>query len=166
MVVLRPGLRDLDGGHFAMIVSAMAFAGSYLLASRLSKQVPAMMVVFLMSVKVPLLLLPFALLDWVWPDVREIALLFGTAGFATAAHYCMTRAFACAPQSVLQPVVFTQLVWSVLIGWLYFGEAVDIYVLLGGGLIVSAVTFIMWREARAKAVAADVGPMSAQTSDK
>ena len=58
----------------------------------------------------------------------------------------MTLAFAAAPLAITQPVSFLQLVWAVLVGALFFGEGVDFYVVLGGTLIVSAVSFISWRE--------------------
>lgn len=150
LVILRPGLREIDPGHVAMIFSALFFAGSYLIANALSKELPAAVVVFLMSAMVPFVLLPFALADWVAPSFREIGLLFFTAFFATAAHYCMTRAFACAPQAVLQPVTFVQLVWATSVGYFLFGEGIDGFVIAGGAMIIAAVSFITWREARRK----------------
>lgn len=151
LVILRPGFREVEPGHWAMILTALFFAASYLFANRLSKEVSAVMVVFLMSVMVPVFLAPFALLNWVTPTANELILLFFTAVFATLAHYAMTRAFACAPQSVLQPVMFVQLIWSVIAGMIIFDEGIDLMVLFGGGMIMASVTFIAWREARVKA---------------
>jgi drug/metabolite transporter (DMT)-like permease len=150
IVILRPGFRDIDPGHLSMMLSAMAFAGSYLIAGRLVKELPAAVVVFLMSVTVPIVIAPFAFLHWETPTLHELILLFFTAAFATLGHYAMTRAFACAPQSVVQPVVFVQLIWSVSFGYILFGEAVDPFVLLGGAMIIAAISFITWREARKK----------------
>jgi drug/metabolite transporter (DMT)-like permease len=62
----------------------------------------------------------------------------------------MTRAFAAAPMAVTQPVMFLQLVWSTAIGWAIFGEGVDAWVIIGGAIVLGAVTFITWREARKK----------------
>ncbi|GAA3853344.1 DMT family transporter [Celeribacter arenosi] len=151
LLILRPGMRDLDAGHVAMIFTAMLFAGSYLIGNRLSREMPATMVVFLLSISVPFVLAPFALANWVTPSLHQLVLLFITAVCATLGHYSMTRAFACAPQTVIQPVTFVQLVWSVLLGWTIFGEVPDLVVILGGVMIMGAVTFITWREARRKA---------------
>lgn len=150
IVILRPGFREIDAGHLAMIVSAMAFAGSYLIASLLTRELPASVVVFLMSVTVPIVLAPFALMHWETPTPHELILLFFTAAFATSGHYSMTRAFACAPQSVVQPVMFVQLIWSMIFGFALFGEAFDPFVMLGGAMIITAISFITWREARMK----------------
>lgn len=153
LVILRPGFRSLDPGHFAMIVSAMAFAGSYLLANALTKRLPATVVVFLMSAMVPIVISPFAILQWETPTLMELFLLFLTAAFATFAHYSMMRAFACAPQSVVQPVTFVQLVWAMILGMVLFGEAFDPFVILGGAMIIGAISYITWRETRRKKAA-------------
>lgn len=150
LVILRPGFRDIDPGHVAMIFGPMGIAGSYLLAKALSKRVSAEVVVFMLSTVVPLALVPFVFFVWETPTTTELFLLFLTSFFATAAHYCMTRAFACAPQSAIQPVTFLQLVWATILGAVLFGEGFDIYVIGGGALIMAAVTFITIREARAK----------------
>lgn len=153
LVILRPGFRSLDPGHFAMIVSAMAFAGSYLLANALTKRLPATVVVFLMSAMVPIVISPFAILQWETPTLMELFLLFLTAAFATFAHYSMMRAFACAPQSVVQPVTFVQLIWAMILGMVLFGEAFDPFVILGGAMIIGAISYITWRETRRKKAA-------------
>ena len=36
---------------------------------------------------------------------------------------------------------------AMLLGWLVFGEAVDPFVILGGAMIIAAISYITWREA-------------------
>jgi drug/metabolite transporter (DMT)-like permease len=127
-------------------------------AKRLSGQVPATVVVGGLSVTVTLGLLPFALAVWVPVGWAEVGWFFLTACFATAAHYTMTRAFASAPVSATQPATFLQLVWSVALGAALFGEPVDGWVILGGAIIMAAVSFITWREAVARRVATVAEP--------
>ena len=146
-VILRPGFREIDDGHIAMLLCAVVFAGSYLTAKILADEVPASVVVVLLSLFVTIFLAPFAVAVWVTPTMSEIGLLFGVAFFATAGHYTMTLAFASAPVTVTQPVTFLQLVWATTLGALVFAEPVDIWVVVGGTVIVAAVSFITWREA-------------------
>jgi drug/metabolite transporter (DMT)-like permease len=150
-IVLRPGLREVSAGHLSQLAAAACFAGSYLLAKRLSQLVPAAGVVAMMSLVVTVGLLPFALAVWVPVSLSQFLWLGLVAVFATTAHYCMTRAFTAAPMAVTQPVTFLQLVWASLLGAFVFGEAVDAFVLAGGAVIIGAVTWIAWAEARAKA---------------
>ena len=146
-VILRPGFREVAPGHMAMLFCAVSFAGSYLIAKIMADEAKPAVVVAMLSIVVTLCLAPFALANWVWPTWGETGLLFLVACFATAGHYTMTMAFAAAPVTVTQPVTFLQLVWAVLLGALVFAEPVDIWVIIGGALILAAVSFITWREA-------------------
>ncbi len=150
MIILRPGFRELNSGHFAMIFTAILFAGSYLSAKLTADEVSPSVVVFMLSVTVTIGLAPMAFAVWVTPTLAQLGWMFLLAALATAGHYTMTMAFAAAPLTVTQPVTFVQLVWAVLLGWLVFDEAIDIWVVMGGVIILSAVTFITLREARLK----------------
>ncbi|MFT7593533.1 MAG: drug/metabolite transporter (DMT)-like permease [Paracoccaceae bacterium] len=146
-VILRPGFREVSPGHLAMLVAALVMGGSYLLAKVLVDEVSPAVVVSMLSIFVTIVLAPFAALVWVTPSWGEIGLLFCVACFATAGHYTMTLAFRAAPVTVTQPVTFLQLVWAVAIGALFFGEPVDTWVVIGGSIILAAISFITWREA-------------------
>lgn len=148
MVVLRPGLRVLQPGHVAQLGAAISFGTSYLVAKRLSEQVPAAVVVAMLSLTVCAGLAPLAAMNWVPPSLTQCAVLAGTAAFATAGHYAMTRAFAAAPLTVTQPVTLLQLVWAALLGALVFGEPIDIWVMAGGAVMIAAISYITWREAQ------------------
>jgi drug/metabolite transporter (DMT)-like permease len=147
LIVLRPGLREVTDGHLAQVGAACFFAGSYLFAKRLSQLVGAGQAVAVLSVLVTLGLAPLAWLVWVPVSLEQLLWLALVALCATAGHYCMSRAFAVAPVAVTQPVVFLQLIWATALGALIFAEPVDPFVILGGGVIVAAVSYITWREA-------------------
>lgn len=150
LVILRPGMREIDLGHMTMVFAALVFAISYMFAKRLSDELPPMVVVSLLSVSVAVALAPAAWAVWVPPDMTTILVLFGVAVIATVGHYAMTLALRAAPITVTQPVTFLQLVWAMALGYFAFSEAVDPYVILGGGMIIGAVSFITWREAKVK----------------
>ena len=147
LIILRPGFREVSSGHLAMIFTAICFGGSYLTAKVMADEVSPAVVVAMLSIFVTIVLAPFALANWVTPTLWQLFILFLIACFAVAGHYTMTMAFAAAPVTVTQPVTFTQLVWAVLLGYFVFDESVDIWVIVGGAVILSAVSFITWREA-------------------
>ena len=150
MIILRPGMKEVEIGHIAMLGTAVFFAAGYLIAKQLSGEVSAPVVVGMLSITVTVGLAPFAAAVWVTPTLEQIGWLFLVACFATAGHYSMTLAFAAAPLTVTQPVTFLQLVWAVLLGAVVFGEAADGWVIFGGAVIMASVTFITWREAIAR----------------
>lgn len=149
-IILRPGFREVSEGHLAMLLAAVVFAGSYLLAKVLADEAKPGIVVGLLSVFVTLGLAPMAIPVWISPTWEELGILFLVAIFATSGHYTMTLAFAAAPVAVTQPVTFLQLVWATALGAVAFAEPVDIWVILGGFVILGSVTFITWREATLK----------------
>jgi drug/metabolite transporter (DMT)-like permease len=150
IIILRPGVKEVEIGHIAMLATAVFFAIGYLIAKQLSGEVSAPVVVGMLSITVTVGLAPFAWAVWVTPTLSQLGWLFLVACFATAGHYSMTLAFAAAPLTVTQPVTFLQLVWAVLLGAVVFGEAVDGWVMFGGAVIMASVSFITWREAVAR----------------
>ena len=153
VIILRPGFREVDIGHIAMLGTALMFAAGYLTAKQLAGEVSAAVVVGMLSITVTVGLAPFAYAVWVPVRWEDVGWLFLVACFATAGHYSMTLAFASAPLTVTQPVTFLQLIWAVLLGYFVFDEGVDVWVVLGGAVILASVSFITWREAVAKAQA-------------
>ena len=147
LIILRPGFREIGAGHLAMLVAAFFFAASYLLAKRMTDETGAAVTVAMLSLTVTVGLAPLALMNWVTPTLPELGLLFVVAALATAGHYTMSLALAAAPITVTQPVGFLQLVWAVTLGALVFDEGFDIWVVVGGALIIAAISFMTWREA-------------------
>jgi len=147
LIILRPGVREVSAGHLAMLVNAVLFAASYLIAKTMADRVSPAVVVGWLSITVTIGLAPFAYMVWVWPSWSDVGWLFLVAAFATAGHFTMTLAFRAAPVAVTQPVAFLQLVWATSLGALVFAEPVDGWVVFGGVLILSSVSFMTWREA-------------------
>ncbi len=147
LIILRPGFREVGPGHLAMLIAAVFFAASYLTAKQMADETGPEVTVTMLSLSVTLGLAPLALMNWVWPTGEELLLLLAVAFLATIGHYTMSLALAAAPVMVTQPVGFLQLVWAVLLGVFVFGEGVDIWVIIGGTVIVAAISFMTWREA-------------------
>ncbi len=149
MVILRPGFQTIELGALAQLLAAPFFAASFLLAKKFTGTRSSGEIVVMLSIACTLVLLPGALWQWQTPTATELFWLLLTAVFATAGHYTLTRAFACAPLTVTQPISFLQLVWASLLGYFVFGESLDPWVITGGGIIVASVTYIFHRESAA-----------------
>jgi len=134
-------------GQLAQLAAAPLFAISFIITKKLTGKIEPVAIVAMLSLYCPLVLAPFAFSVWVTPSMEDLFILFLTAIFATIGHVTMTKAFKCAPLTVTQPVGLLQLVWASLLGLLVFNEALDPWVLLGGGIIVVAATYISHREA-------------------
>ena len=147
LIILRPGFQELSLGQLAQLCAAPVFAASFILAKKMTEEASPQMIVGMLSLACTIVLLPGALLNWREPTLEEIGWLSLTAVLATTGHYTLTQAFRCAPITVTQPIGFLQLVWATILGVAAFGEPIDPFVLLGGGIIVASATYISHREA-------------------
>lgn len=148
LIVLRPGLRELELGHLSQIAASFCFATSYLFSKRLSGRVSAGLATAMMSLLVTIGLAPVALVVWQPVELSQVLWLAVTAICGTLGHFFMSKSFAAAPVAVSQPVVFLQLIWASIVGMVLFGELVDPLVVLGGALIIGAISYNTWRESR------------------
>ncbi|WP_071672762.1 DMT family transporter [Nioella nitratireducens] len=147
LIILRPGFREVTSGHYAMLVTAAVFAVGYLVAKIMADETSPAVVVGMLSLTVTIGLAPFAWWVWVPVSFEQLAWLFLVSVFATAGHFSMTMAFKAAPLTVTQPVTFLQLVWATLLGAIVFHEPADLYVILGGAMIIASISYITLREA-------------------
>ncbi len=148
LVILRPGFQEIQIGSLAQLVAAFFFAGSFLLTKQMTQSESSGDILVMLSIFCTLALLPGAIYYWRPPTLIEIGWLALVAVFATSGHYAITRAIAHAPLTVNQPLTFLQLVWAVLFGYLLFDEVPDIWVVAGGALIITAISYLAHREAK------------------
>ena len=81
------------------------------------------------------------LLPWIWtaPAAWQTwALLVAVGLFGTAGHWLLVLAHARAPASLLAPFIYTQILWSVLLGYALFGDVPSPWTLLGAAIIVAS----------------------------
>lgn len=149
-LILRPGLREVGLGHLAMLLATVVFGISFLLAKKATDEVKPLLIVFMLTLIVSIWLAPLAFIQWQNPSFRELLVLMLVAFFATCAHLTMSMAFKAAPVTVTQPIVFLDLVWASIVGLVFFSEAIDVWVIIGGSIIVSAVSFVSWIEIKKK----------------
>ena len=148
LLILRPGLRVIDIGALAQLGAAPLFACSYLMAKAATRREASSMIVILLSVFCTLTLALPALMVWRTPTLEELLLLGLTALLATSGHYCMTRALEAAEVSAVQPFTFLQLVWATILGLILFDEHPDVWIWIGGAVIVASATWMAQQEVR------------------
>ncbi len=150
MIILRPGFEVVSAGALAQLTAAPLFAVSILIAKKLTETESSASIVAYLTIFVTLALLPGAILDWRTPTGEELGWLFLTAVFATLMHLAMTQAFRFAEITVTQPFTFLQLVWATLLGYYVFAERPEVWVWIGGAVIVGSASYIAHREASSR----------------
>lgn len=61
---------------------------------------------------------------------------------------CLPWAFRHAPITIVGPFHYTQLIWGAAIGVLFFDQAVDVWTLIGGAVIIACGLSVMFAAKR------------------
>lgn len=152
LLIARPG-----GGLDAVgIVFGLFTAGAnatYQLLSRVLARTERTVTLLFYTALVGSLIFGLAL-PWSWPTQppsRFELLLFLCMGLAGGlGHYFFTQAYRYAPASILAPVVYLQLFWAVLLGWLVFDSTPDTWSMLGMTIVVGSGVMIAFKSSRAR----------------
>jgi len=148
LVIIRPGF---GMAHWAMslpVLTAARFA-RYQIATRILSRSDSAATTYFYSATVGLAVTS-ACLPWQWvtPDLwgwLSLAFLGIAGGFS---HYLLIRAFAIAPASLLASFAYAQLIWSIAVGYLWFGDFPDLWTLGGGVIICLSGLYVLYRERR------------------
>ena len=148
LIILRPGVAVVQWGALAMLAAAPLFAASKVLTKFLVRDDSSGTLVMYLSIFATLTMLAPALWVWQSPSQSDLVFLAGTAVFATTSHLCMARGLSLVDVTVSQPIDFLQLVWSTIIGLVFFSESPVIWVWVGAGVVVFSATYMARLESR------------------
>ena len=146
LIILRPGFKVIESGQLGMLMATVVFTASYLIAKIVSKERSSSEIVAMLSVFTTFFLIPSAIYSWEPISLEALLILAFTALIATIGHITMTQAIKAAPMVVTQPILFLQLVWASMVGLFLFDEQFDLYVIIGGTVIMICVCYVSYRE--------------------
>lgn len=137
LIVTRPFGVAPSPGVLAAAGSAVFFAMTAILTKRLTREETLVSILFWLTGLQFVFGMVGVLWDGVvhWPDARTLPwlVLIGCAGLG--AHLSLTSALRLAPASFVAPLDFVRLPVIAVIGTLWYGEALDPWVLAGGAVI-------------------------------
>lgn len=148
LVIIRPGFVHTPPAMFLVLLSAVIYAVAHLLTKVVSASISGPKLVFQMNLTMGPLALLCALPVWVMPRWVDAPWLLALGVISSTAHICLTRAYAAADASFVEPVDFSRLPLAALYGWVLFGETSDVWTWAGAALIFSAVMYNTRHEAR------------------
>jgi len=148
LVVLRPGSSDLSLGHLGALTAAALGAMTSVITRRIGRQErTSVMLLYALAGNFVLMggMMPFVYLPMPGPD---LAMMIAVAVMAFAAMQLVILAYRRAEAVVVAPMQYSQIIWAVVYGMLFFGETPDGMTLLGAGIVIASGVYIVWREAR------------------
>ena len=150
LIVARPDMAGINTGVITAASCAIFFAITIMLTKRLTRHEEIVSILFWLTGMQLIMGLITAGYDGdiALPDATTgpwVALI-GCAGLM--AHYCLTKALSLAPATVVVPIDFVRLPTIAVVGMLVYGEAIDIWVLVGAVVIFGGNYLNLWWETR------------------
>ncbi len=155
LVILSPNLfSGVSLDNAAAIGSACALAAALMMAvvvihvRNLTRTEPTGAIVFYFSAfgaLFALFTLPFG---WVMPLGEDVLLLILMGLIGGMGQILITQSYRYAPASTIAPFEYTSMIWSLLLGFLVFGDVPQLVVLFGAAIVISANIFVILRERR------------------
>ena len=151
LIILRPGVLPLDLGTLIALAAAIGFSVNLITTKSLTRSDAPITILFYMLLMQLFLGAPLAL--WTWEAVffEDLSWLVAVAISGITAHYGIARAFQHADASVVLPMDFLRLPLIAIVGALFYGEALDPFVFLGGLLMFFGNYISLSKEARRRA---------------
>jgi drug/metabolite transporter (DMT)-like permease len=126
----------------AGVGAAITAGAAYTVISHLKgKEAPETVMLWFSGIST-LISLPFALALWETPLPLEWAALIGTGVFAAVGQYFLTMAYQTAPPAEVSIYNYSHILFSLIMGFLVFGETPDGLSLLGASLIIGVALFL------------------------
>ncbi|MDO5658700.1 MAG: DMT family transporter [Paracoccus sp. (in: a-proteobacteria)] len=136
LVIVRPGLGVVDPAAGLVLIAAAGYGLSLIMVKRLTQSCsPGAIVVWMILIQLPLGFLA-ALSDWRPVAAAAIpwALVAGVG--ALAAHFCQAQALRRLDASVVIPIDFLRVPMAAIVGYAFYAERIDLFVFLGGAIIL------------------------------
>lgn len=167
LVMVRPGGDLFDWAALLPVLAGLTYAISMIAARRLGSSETASALAFwgnavflLAGLAMSAALgsgayegashpaLAFLLRGWVMPTPFDLMLMMSCGVIAAAGLTLLTQAYRIGEASVVTPLEYTGLLWSVIYGWVFWRQWPTAPDWAGIAIIVGAGLYILWREAR------------------
>jgi len=136
LIILRPGMGVVNPVSLIVLASAICYGLSHTLTRRIAGFDHPITILFYMT----LIQLPIGFFlsfnSWVSVSFSMWPWLITVGVTALTGHYCMARALTIADATVVVPLDFLRLPLIAVIGYLFYNEVLDQFVLIGAFIML------------------------------
>ena len=147
VIALAPTSETFSPTALIALTGSTLFGISVAMTRRLRDTHPLSLTIwqFVGSGIIGLILCP---LDWVTPSVPDFGLMLVVGLVAAGSFFCIARALALAPASLLAPFQYSAIFWAAVMGWLVFHDTPTPRIFIGNAILIASGLFVFYRERR------------------
>lgn len=148
MIIVRPGFEGFSAYALIALVSVGFCAIRDLVTKRIPHEIPSLLVSSTTAIAVTicgaLLVQPMG--GWTPMSLSSTSLLAGCAVLLVVGYQFIILAMRSGDISAVAPFRYTSLLWSILMGFLVFGDIPDLAMTVGAIIIVGSGLYTLYRE--------------------
>lgn len=135
VLVIRPGMRALETGHFVMMAGAVLGAITTTILRHVAPKERRVSLVGLQVLYSAIVNAVLMLPGFVVPTPAQLGVLLGIGLLGGMGGLLLIQASRQTPANLIAPVQYSQLIWAILFGALFFNEYPD-WIAIAGMLVV------------------------------
>jgi drug/metabolite transporter (DMT)-like permease len=140
LVILRPGVASINPGAFLVLAAAFGYAITMVTTKQLTMTETTFGIIFWMAViQLPLSLIGSNPAAFLHLNAGHILPVLGLGIAGTTSHFCLSNAFRAGDATLVVPLDFMRIPLIAVVGWAFFNESLDVFVLLGALIIIAGV---------------------------
>lgn len=148
LVILRPGVASFNPAAFLVLGAAFGYAITMITTKKLTSTETTFGIIFWMTIiQLPLSLIGGDPAVFFHLETRHILPAIGVGIAGLTSHYCLSNAFRSGDATLVVPLDFMRIPLIAVVGWAFYGERLDIFVLLGALIIIAGVLWNLRAEA-------------------
>lgn len=140
LIVLRPGLETINPMALYVLAAAFGYSVTNIFTKILTRtESPLAIMFWMMVIQFPLGLAASDLHAFTQLTAANLLPGIGLVVSGLTAHFCFVKAIQGGDATVVVPIDFMRIPLIALVGWLFYKESLDIFVLVGALVIVAGV---------------------------
>ena len=144
LCIVKPGFQNVE--LFPALMGVLGGLGAGIAYTMVRKMgmydMKGPVIVFYFSAFSTLIVIPWIATHFVMPTPKQILILIGAGLGAACGQFSITAAYKCAPAREISIYDYSQIIFTAILGFLFFGEIPDVLSFLGYVLIIGASLFM------------------------
>jgi drug/metabolite transporter (DMT)-like permease len=135
VLVVRPGMKEVAPGHIIILVGAFLGSITTIILRHVAPRERRVSIVGLQVLYSAIINGVLMIPTFVVPSLEQLALFLGIGLLGGLGGLLVIAATKVTPANLVAPVQYSQLIWAILFGALFFGEYPD-WIAIGGMIVV------------------------------
>ena len=141
IIMVRPDAGLFDRVVLIALAGSVFYALAMIFVRKLSKTETSAAIVFYYSLASSVVAGAFMPVQWVTPNLEDLALLILVGLVGGVAQIFMTNAFRNAPVAVIAPFDYTTMIWAAMLGFFVWGDIPGVNVWVGVAIVTASPDF-------------------------